>query len=193
MIAFTDRAREKVLSFMKAEGKPDLVLRMAVSGRTASGFNYQFFLEDRADMRADDRRIEADGFSVVVDEVSGSDLDGATVDWVESGGSAGFKVDNPDSKSRKTFDSPVAGKVQALLDDEINPQLAGHGGFIELLDVKDNRAFIRMSGGCQGCASRSVTLKQGVEARIRQVAPEITEVLDTTDHAAGSNPYYRDF
>ncbi|HZS32442.1 MAG TPA: NifU family protein [Methylomirabilota bacterium] len=81
-------------------------------------------------------------------------------------------------------------KVQDLLDNAINPAVAGHGGYIELIDVKDTTVYIRMSGGCQGCGAADVTLKAGIERMIFEEVPEVTEVLDTTDHAAGSNPYY---
>ena len=81
-------------------------------------------------------------------------------------------------------------RVQGLLDTAINPAVAGHGGYIELLDVKDNTAYIRMAGGCQGCGMADVTLKAGIERMIFEEIPEVTQVLDVTDHAAGSNPYY---
>lgn len=81
-------------------------------------------------------------------------------------------------------------KVQAILDGEINPAVAAHGGWVELIDVKENELFIRMGGGCQGCGMADVTLKQGVEKAIRDAIPEIGAIMDTTDHASGRNPYY---
>lgn len=81
-------------------------------------------------------------------------------------------------------------KVQELLDTRINPAVAMHGGYIDLLDVIDNNVYIRMGGGCQGCGMADVTLKQGVETMIREEIPEVGQILDTTDHAAGTNPYY---
>ncbi len=84
----------------------------------------------------------------------------------------------------------VKEKVQELLDTMINPAVSGHGGYIELLDVKDKTVYIRMSGGCQGCGMADVTLKAGIERMIFDEIPEVTEILDVTDHAAGSNPYY---
>src|SRR5262249_36617915 len=84
----------------------------------------------------------------------------------------------------------VRDKVQELLDTAINPAVAGHGGYIELLDVKDSTVYLRMSGGCQGCGAADVTLKSGIERMIFEEVPEITEVLDVTDHGAGTNPYY---
>ena len=81
-------------------------------------------------------------------------------------------------------------KVQELIDTMINPAVAGHGGFVELLDVKDNKVYLQLGGGCQGCGAADVTLKSGIERLIKEELPEVDEVLDATDHAAGQNPYY---
>jgi Fe/S biogenesis protein NfuA len=81
-------------------------------------------------------------------------------------------------------------RVQELIDTMINPAVAGHGGFVELIDVQDNRVYLQMGGGCQGCGAADVTLKAGIERLIKEEIPEVSEVLDTTDHAAGANPYY---
>ena len=81
-------------------------------------------------------------------------------------------------------------KVQELVDTSINPAIAAHGGWVELLDVKDSVVYLQMGGGCQGCGAADITLKAGIERLIKDEIPEITEVLDTTDHAAGENPYY---
>jgi Fe-S cluster biogenesis protein NfuA len=81
-------------------------------------------------------------------------------------------------------------RVQSVLDQEINPAVAAHGGWVELIDVRKNEVFIRMGGGCQGCGMADVTLKQGVEKSIRQAIPEVGAIMDTTDHGSGRNPYY---
>jgi Fe-S cluster biogenesis protein NfuA len=81
-------------------------------------------------------------------------------------------------------------KVQQVLDTQINPGVAAHGGFIRLIDVKDNVVYIQMGGGCQGCGMADVTLKQGVEKAVRFAVPGVAEILDVTDHASGRNPYY---
>ena len=81
-------------------------------------------------------------------------------------------------------------KVQALIETMINPAVAGHGGFVELIDDQENRVYLQMGGGCQGCGAADVTLKSGIERLIKEELPEVVEVLDTTDHAAGNNPYY---
>lgn len=77
-----------------------------------------------------------------------------------------------------------------LLEREINPAVAQHGGWVELIDVQKNNVYIRLGGGCQGCGAADVTLKQGIERAIRDLAPSVGEILDTTDHASGRNPYY---
>jgi Fe/S biogenesis protein NfuA len=84
----------------------------------------------------------------------------------------------------------LATKVQELIDSTINPAVAGHGGFVQLVEVKDNKVYLQMGGGCQGCGAADVTLKAGIERLIKEEMPEIEEVLDSTDHASGTNPYY---
>jgi Fe-S cluster biogenesis protein NfuA len=84
----------------------------------------------------------------------------------------------------------IRSRVESVLHEEINPAVAQHGGFVQLIDVRDNDIFIQMGGGCQGCGMAAVTLKHGVETAIRQAVPEVGGIFDTTDHAAGRNPYY---
>ena len=87
-------------------------------------------------------------------------------------------------------DAELKEKVQELIDSSINPAVAGHGGFVELIDVQDSRVYLQMGGGCQGCGAADITLKSGIERLIKEEIPEVQEVLDTTDHASGANPYY---
>jgi Fe/S biogenesis protein NfuA len=81
-------------------------------------------------------------------------------------------------------------KLQKLLDEKVNPMVAQHGGQIDLVDYVNRTAFIRMSGGCQGCSSSKLTLTQGVEQAIYEAFPRVKQVVDVTDHSSGSNPYY---
>jgi Fe-S cluster biogenesis protein NfuA len=78
-----------------------------------------------------------------------------------------------------------------VIDTKINPGVAMHGGYVTLLDVKDDIAYVALGGGCQGCGMANVTLKQGIEVIIREAVPEIHQVIDSTDHAGGTNPYYQ--
>lgn len=95
-----------------------------------------------------------------------------------------LKNDMPDPEQLRT-------RVQKILNEEINPAVAAHGGYIELLDVRHNDIFIKMGGGCHGCGMATATLKQGVEQSLRQQIPELGAIYDTTDHASGMNPYYQ--
>lgn len=87
-------------------------------------------------------------------------------------------------------DRMIRERVQEILEHQINPAVASHGGFVELIDVDDATVYVKLGGGCQGCGMANVTLKQGIEAAIRQQVPDVQQVLDTTDHASGTNPYY---
>jgi Fe-S cluster biogenesis protein NfuA len=88
------------------------------------------------------------------------------------------------------LDAEVRAVIQELLDGEVNRSIANHGGQISIVDVHDGVLSIAMSGGCQGCAASNVTLRQGFEVMVRRVAPEIVDIVDTTDHAAGTKPFY---
>jgi NFU1 iron-sulfur cluster scaffold homolog, mitochondrial len=98
---------------------------------------------------------------------------------------------SPQYESAMPSESVIREKVQNLLEREINPALGMHGGFVELLDVKKNSVYLKLGGGCQGCQSANLTLKMGIEKAIREQIPEVGEVLDATDHAAGRNPYFQ--
>ncbi|MCB0326232.1 MAG: iron-sulfur cluster assembly accessory protein [Bdellovibrionales bacterium] len=185
-IQLTKKAVEKVLQFMEAQSESQH-LRLSVSGQTAKEYLYQFLLDQ--EVKESDILVPQESFSVLIQKDDQEKLHGATIDWIESVSGSGFHVENP-NKPTNNLDSPIAIKVQEILDQDINPGVASHGGHIELLDVIDGRAYVKMSGGCQGCGSAQATLKGGVEQRIKQLVPEIQEVVDTTDHASGSNPYY---
>ncbi len=106
-----------------------------------------------------------------------------------------FYADHPDADARvaerDVDEDDIRRRVKEVLDAEINPAVASHGGVIRLLDVQGTRVFLQLGGGCQGCGMASVTLREGVERAIRTKVPEVTEILDTTDHASGTNPYYK--
>ena len=103
---------------------------------------------------------------------------------------AGTASDGATASPNLDPDDPEVASIKALLDERINPGVEAHGGYISLIDVKDHTAFIRLEGGCQGCGMADVTLKQGIERMILEAVPTITAVLDSTDHASGTNPYY---
>ncbi len=186
MLTITEMAQKRVAEAMKDEERDDLALRITITGRTGGGFSYQMDLVGHDETRPGDEVLETDTFKVYVDSESAPDLEGATIDFVTRLSENGFKFENPNS----AWGDSVAADVQRILDDQINPQIAAHGGFVTLLEVKDETAFIKMGGGCQGCGMADLTLKQGVEQAILEAVPTVRRVLDSTDHAAGTNPYY---
>ena len=102
----------------------------------------------------------------------------------------GLPAVSEDLQKRLPTADVIRARVQQVLDERINPAVASHGGRVGLIDVRGNSVFIQMGGGCQGCGMADVTLKQGIEVEIRAAVPEVGEILDSTDHAAGRNPYY---
>ena len=160
-------------------------VRVRVLDMLGRRYSLQFVDSDGLD--AEDLRIESNGVTLVADPQSAPRVSGATLDYVESLSGAGFRLDNPNPPALEG----LAARVHELIEARINPMVAQHGGEVHLLDVQEGRVFIEFAGGCQGCGAASVTLKQGVEGTLREALPEVVEVLDTTDHAAGTNPYYR--
>ncbi|MFQ5499921.1 MAG: NifU family protein [Candidatus Zixiibacteriota bacterium] len=104
---------------------------------------------------------------------------------------SGEELFDPNINKTHPADDAIRKEVEELFAKEINPAIASHGGSVELADVSGGRVYLRLGGGCQGCASANQTLKYGIEKAIRERIPEVTEVIDATDHASGDNPYFQ--
>jgi len=196
MFTFTDKAKEMVLTFMDQSGEDFRTLRINVSGGSPIAPSFELQLVEDSEGGEEDLNLDVGGFSVLVDNGSAEKLDGSTVDFVNRVNGSGFEI-IPSSRSagEPEFTSRVpkgdlANKVQLILDEQVNPSIASHGGQINLVDVKDTEIYMEMTGGCQGCAMSRITLQQGVEKMIRQHIPEVTVIHDVTDHASGENPYF---
>ena len=188
IVTITDVARQKILEIMDNQGiRGRGAIRVQIQGRGPGGWNYGMALEEDAEAEPGDAVQDEGDFKVLVGPDTLDNLRGATVDFVGQLMGGGFKIENPNP----VWSDPLAQGVQDLIDGQINPGVASHGGHVELLDVKDNKVYVRMGGGCQGCGMASVTLTQGVEALLKQTYPQIEAVVDTTNHAGGSNPYYQ--
>ena len=182
MIHFTQIAQERVLRFLELQsGQGVTALRVA-----GTKSEQKLWLVKADDRRDEDEVLTEDGFEVFLDPMSAKQLDGATVDFIEDVIRSGFRVFWPSPK----WDDPVAQRVQETLDKQVNPGVASHGGHVALTKVEGDAAYVRLGGGCQGCGAADVTLRQGIEEAITRAVPEIRRVLDATDHAAGTNPYY---
>ncbi len=185
MLTFTEVARARIAEILEAKGQAGFAVRLRVIGRDTDRFLYEFRSVEQATRRADDLVIDMGAFSVFIDPESMLHLKGATIDF---GGlnEGGFKIDNPNP----VWTDDTARQVAQVIAERINPAIAAHSGKITLLDVRDNVAYIRMQGGCQGCGMAGVTLRLGIKRQIQEAIPQITDVVDLTEHERGTNPYY---
>jgi Fe/S biogenesis protein NfuA len=190
MISFTDAAKSKFLQITEQEERAGQGLRIIVrnGGTYRPEFSLGFVPPEQK--RDDDTVAEQGGFNVFMDPESAKYLEGATVDFIEGPGGAGFKIDAPKAGAEKPS-GPVAEAVIKVLEEKVNPGLGSHGGSVMLVAIEDGTAVLQFAGGCQGCGMINVTLKEGVEKILKESVPEITGVRDVTDHAAGRDPYQR--
>jgi Fe/S biogenesis protein NfuA len=196
LLTITEPAKERILEVRAGEPEPEtLALWLEVSGVQGNAFTYDMYFRKVDEAGELDVVQHGDDLAVVVPEEHADNIRGSTLDL--SGG--GLLLQNPNSPPPRVpqaatadldLDDPVVAKVVEVLDTQINPQIAAHGGFAELVAVETPVAYLRMGGGCQGCGLAAVTLSQGIEVAILDSVPEITEVVDVTDHASGTNPYY---
>lgn len=190
MIRLTDIARQKFLEATRAEGREGHGLRVIVRGGGSSRPEFALNFVGPDEPTEGDTVVESDGVRIHADADSARWLDGASIDYVDSLQESGFKVDAPAAGPPRPA-GPVAEAVQRVLDEQINPAVAQHGGHVSLVALEHETAYLRFGGGCQGCGMINVTLKQGVERLIFEAVPQVQKVLDVTDHAAGQNPYYQ--
>ena len=188
VIRLTQAAVEKVQSLVEAGEREGMAIRVPATTDGPAAFRYSLQFVEADEKTAEDVHVEDSGIQLYVDPESARYVAGATIDFMDDLSGSGFKFDNPNQPP--LLGDPIAARVHQLIEDRINPTVASHGGHITLIDVRDGKVFVRLGGGCQGCGQADATLKQGIEAMIRDEIPEISEVLDTTDHAAGENPYY---
>ena len=185
----TDSAIAKISSVIESEEMPldKTLFRLKISGQNPTEFEYQMGLEFREDEYTTAQSFfNLDTFDMIIDEKSLNFLNGSTIDYKTELNNEGFVIDNPNVPQR----SEIEQKITALLDSTVNPQIASHGGKIEVVRVEAGVLYITMHGGCQGCSSSKYTLQYGVEQQIFSQFPEITRIDDLTEHEEGENPYY---
>ncbi len=200
MIQITERARKRIDVLKQRQetqqGRRVEGLHIDVHGTQNPEYSLAFIEEGKGD--AGDVEVDVEGIRVFMAPKYAQFLEDVRIDFITNLQQTGFKVENPkvavspepDLETPANVESPLYRAVKAVLDLEINPAVASHGGRVSLVDVKDRVAYIRMGGGCQGCGSADVTLKEGVVVAIKKAVPEILDVLDATDHAGGRNPYF---
>jgi Fe/S biogenesis protein NfuA len=198
LVQITDGALREVRSYRTAQEQTEpLALWTEITGVSGEDFGYNLSLRPLSDAGPDDIIERHEDLPIVIPGTSVDNLRGAIIDLVGDLATGGLIVENPNSPSPAVEDLPpldVSGtvdeRVTQVLAQQINPGIALHGGRAELAGIEGTTAYLRLSGGCQGCGLAGLTLKRGVEVTIKRSVPEITEVVDVTDHASGTNPYF---
>ena len=199
MLAITNAAYDKVMGFLLQEAEPERqAMWLEVTGSSANEWTCSLSLKPLDAAAPYDAVVRQRDLAIVVPERDFDKVRGATIDWLDDPfGAHGLRVDNPNTPSPAIGAPPPADlsgdvpqRVIQVLDQQVNPTIAAHGGRAELVAVEQETAYLRLGGGCQGCAMATVTLSQGIETAIIQAVPEITSVVDVTDHQTGTNPYF---
>ena len=187
MLSISPKAREMLDQFAEqADESSEVLLRVEIVGRGPNGFQYDLQFVSSDDRKDDDVELELEEMRVLVAARSVQYLEGATIDYKETLMGGGFSFENPNP----LWVDELAKAVAEIIASEVNPVVASHGGHVDLIGVDSGKAIIAFGGGCQGCGMVDGTLKQGVEVMSKDSVPGISEVVDATDHAAGTNPFY---
>ncbi|HEV8066010.1 MAG TPA: NifU family protein [Acidimicrobiales bacterium] len=200
ILRVTEPAQAMVLDIRSGEDNAaSLALWLEVNGAANGSYTYDMWFQPAVDAGSSDGVVTFGDLTVIVAASSVDKMRGATLD-VGKGGDEGLVMLNPNAPApaRRTaanypepdLSTPVAQKIIEILEQEVNPQIAMHGGWADLVAFDDGTAYVRMSGGCQGCGLAKVTLSQGIAVAIKDAVPEVSEIVDVTDHASGENPYY---
>ena len=196
-LTLTEGAQEKIQAALEGQ-EEKTALRVEARANGTPQFSYAMRLIAEEDKTEGDLMVAGASFDIVVDPASAKNLNGASIDYEDRVVRSGFKFENPNkpevpevgSGPRDDLEGSIQERVQHLLDTELNPAVAAHGGRMSLVGVRDNKVYLTFGGGCHGCGMVDMTLKHGVESRIRELIPEVEEVVDTTDHTSGENPFY---
>jgi Fe/S biogenesis protein NfuA len=198
LVDVTDAARDVVLGARAQENDPEhLALWIEVSGASSSAYSYDIYFQAIADASDKDDVYKVEELTVVVPATSADKLAGARLDWSDEG-DGGLVIVNPNTPPRSSsgpepmgdLSGDLAQRVLAVLDEQVNPAIAAHGGRADLMRMDGDIAVLSLSGGCQGCGMAKATLQQGIEVTLKEAIPELKGVVDITDHAVGENPYY---
>jgi Fe/S biogenesis protein NfuA len=188
MITLSDTALKGLKSVLDNKcGTDCLGLRLKVIGGQPGAYQADFrFVKEGEDV-SNDILLDKGEFTIYMDSESAPKLDGVRIDYVQTFKGPQFKIEFP----LPEWDDPLSQRIQTLITDQINPGVASHGGYVTLHEVRDQNVYLTMGGGCQGCGMASATLRQGIERMILDTVPEVKAVVDQTDHAGGTNPYYQ--
>ena len=203
VLRLTAQALGEILALRDAESAPEsLALCVEISGTRDDAYTYDMYFQPTSDAAPGDWIDSLDGLALIVPGQSVERIRGSVLDLSpDADGGGGMVIKNPNrpppARRSPAMTGPppdlsgdVAQRLLQVLNEQINPAIAAHGGPADLVAVEDDTAYLRLSGGCAGCGMAAVTLSQGIEVAIRESVPEIVNIVDVTDHASGTNPYY---
>jgi len=197
VMVVTDAALAKVLEVRDGEDdSAELALHIEVTGVSGVDYVYDLAFTPVDELPVDSHRWEVGDLQMAVGDESRTKLAGATLDLPSNPAQGGLIIRNPNRPNplgdvgELVLEGEVPERIAQLLEQNVNPMLASHGGFATLVGVDGHTAYVTMGGGCQGCAMSQATLTEGIQRAILEAIPEIVEVVDATDHAAGDNPFF---
>ena len=193
-------AVDKILEIKEQEpGDNEYALFLQIDGVQGNQYTYDLSFLDLEQARSDDTKLEFGELTVIIASKDLDKFNNAKLELSDDPSSPGLTMDNPNTPSPAIFGNPdelpelkgeLAEKVQTVLDGQINPAIASHGGVAQLVGVEGQDIYLKLGGGCQGCGMAQVTLTQGIETSLRDAIPEIGNIIDDKDHASGDNPYF---
>jgi Fe/S biogenesis protein NfuA len=191
MFEITDEAQVYVADLFAQQGEADLGLKVDIekAGTPAAAVTFNFCYSK--DLGKTYSEFEYQGFKAFIDKANFEYLKDSEVALKEEGSSKKLTITAPNAKGKAPADdASLEEKIKYTISAEVNPQLASHGGFVDLVEItEDMDVILNFGGGCQGCSSVKVTLKNGVEAQLKSIYPEIKNILDVTDHTKKENAY----
>lgn len=188
ILTITQEALERIRAFRQMSGDPGAAVRITLHPEAPVEGKYELQFVSRQSAKAADVTVQFEDILILLDPRSADLLAGTLIDYKEGMWSSGFHFENPNRMA--LIADPLGSRIQEIIERRVIPMVAAHGGTVSLVDVRERRAYVQFGGGCQGCGLAPQTLKHGVVELLRHEVPEIVEVVDVTDHAAGEKPYY---
>ncbi|MHC1479752.1 NfuA family Fe-S biogenesis protein [Frateuria aurantia] len=192
MIEISERAQAHFLRLLQQQHIDDLGIRISATAAGTPEANCELSFCEPSELDGNEWSLDCEGFTLYVDGAAAPWLEGASIDFEPQATGGVLNIRAPRIKGEVPGeDAGMIARVQYVLDAEVNPQIAAHGGRVSLVEVTaDGVVWLRFGGGCHGCGMADVTLKQGIETTLKSRVPQITAVRDATDHSTGDQPYY---
>ncbi|WP_045738924.1 NfuA family Fe-S biogenesis protein [Xanthomonas sp. MUS 060] len=191
MIQISDSAQAHFHKLLEREAVPGMGVRLSAVDPGTARADARLEFAEPADLAGDEWAIDCTGFTLYVAADSVAWLDGAEIDYVAQGTGQQLTIKAPKIKGEAPGEAAsLVERVRWVVENEVNPQLAQHGGRVAVQEVSaDGVVLLRFGGGCHGCGMADVTLKQGIEKTLMGRVSGVTAVRDATDHDSGSAPY----